>query len=494
MKRAALIFIFALTTLASAHAATEVPPHIRTLLTQKCVYCHVENAAAKSRFPLTADLNEKVLEKYRDRIDEQISYGTMPPATVPSNLQLTNQDFKNLGQFISTFQAGVIVSGSTPRAPPPPPSPLALNGLLCLAPPVSIPAADRKFFRTISLARIQFKSPADKDLYIQAINKVLNSVSTNKDLATATLTDDGTTLQVDLRKFNLNTPDKTSALDKALGSGVYRADKFITLVSKPPLYNKLLELPRTVAQLKARYLSNRKAPGLFAATTKSGVSSQHRAFSCYQGTYGSFCESYDYLGRKNGGDGGRAIFRDPLKLESNGGEYIFKLPNGMNAYYLSAADGTEKSDDQTSLDVGPIEVVQAPFRRNKAIINGQTCMACHHNGLIPKQDEMRNFATKNFSGAKRDQVLARYAPYETLKKFIDEDNAKTIAAQRAIGVTAAVDPVNELVSRYEDGIRLKKPDCTPSTATPLSPARTPGPRLSNFTSDFLIDFEPGITR
>ncbi len=492
MKIAKVAFACLTLALFSMGILAEMPGHIRTMLTQKCVYCHQENAAAKSRFPLTADLNEKLLDKYKSRIDDQLEFGMMPPLTVPPNLQINARESNELSLYLKNLRANPTSLAAAP-VPASVFTPAAI-GPLCLK-PGPVPKGDRRAFRYISLAQIQFKNPGDKELYIQAVNKVLNSVSTNKELAKATLSSDGTVLEVDLRKFNLSAPEKVKALDAALGSGTYRADQFITQVSKPPLYNKLLELPGTVAQLKTKYLGNRKPAGLFAATTKSGVSSQHRAFACYPGTFGSFCESYDYLARKDGGDGGRAIFKDPLNLESNGGEYIFKLPNGMNGYYLSKADGTERPDDQTSLNVGPTEVVQAPFRRDKAIINGQTCMACHHNGLLPKKDEMRDFANKNFTGAKLDRVLARYAPFDTLKKYMEDDNAKTIAAQRAIGVTAPADPVNELVLRYEDAVRSKKIACNAATSDPRSPEvpRTLAREAPGISSGFVFDL-PNVSK
>src|SRR5206468_10279349 len=59
-----------------------------------------------------------------------------------------------------------------------------------------------------------------------------------------------------------------------------------------------------------------------------------------------FRSSYDFRGSQ----GEQNIFRDPLTLHPNGGEFIFNLPNGMQGYFIADAEGRR-------LDKAPIDIV-----------------------------------------------------------------------------------------------------------------------------------------
>ena len=59
-------------------------------------------------------------------------------------------------------------------------------------------------------------------------------------------------------------------------------------------------------------------------------------------------------------------------FEHDGGEIIYALPNGLQAYML--VDGKD-----ARIDAGPLDVVQDRNQHsgNPTIVNGISCMGCH---------------------------------------------------------------------------------------------------------------------
>ena len=76
-----------------------------------------------------------------------------------------------------------------------------------------------------------------------------------------------------------------------------------------------------------------------------------------------------------------------LAFEHAGGEIIYNLPNGLQAYVLV-------DDKGKRINEAPIEVVsdRSPSRKtsHSQISNGLSCIACHDNGMQPlPADEVR---------------------------------------------------------------------------------------------------------
>ena len=95
-------------------------------------------------------------------------------------------------------------------------------------------------------------------------------------------------------------------------------------------------------------------------------------------------KSYDF----GGNDGRKNLFAHPLgpkgenAFEHDGGEIIFNLPNGLQAYLLVDSHGQR-------IDKGPPAIVSDPVQKDRAVVNGLSCMSCHVAGIIRKQDEVR---------------------------------------------------------------------------------------------------------
>jgi serine/threonine-protein kinase len=191
-----------------------------------------------------------------------------------------------------------------------------------------------------------------------------------------------------------------------------RADWFIATATQPALYHALLydlllpELkkrlvdksqPANPKHMTARDLEQFLQVDVIAniergeekamrcGFTSSGVSGQNRLIERHRTKYGAYWKSYDFKAGNR-----RAILSQfplgpvypgnessKLAFEHDGGEVIFNLPNGLQAYLL--IDGQDNR-----IDAGPIEVVSDALKTSgtPAIVNGLSCMSCHKQGMI----------------------------------------------------------------------------------------------------------------
>ena len=157
-----------------------------------------------------------------------------------------------------------------------------------------------------------------------------------------------------------------------------------------------------------------------AGFARSGVSQQNRLVERHETTTGLYYWiSYDFKLRKARGD----LVRFPLgpKFDGNphnrfafdhdGGEAIFSLPNGMQAYLLVNAKG-ERLDDPAPADVvnDSRSIAGTP-----AIVNGISCMNCHRRGMIGNfRDEIRG------AGAVGGQVLTKVEDLYPKSEVMDQ--------------------------------------------------------------------------
>ena len=70
-------------------------------------------------------------------------------------------------------------------------------------------------------------------------------------------------------------------------------------------------------------------------TNNSGVSNNNRVIERHTSRYGAYWKSYDFAGSV----GTQNIFTHPLSFTHDGGEVVFNLPNGLQAYYVTNASG-----------------------------------------------------------------------------------------------------------------------------------------------------------
>ena len=164
------------------------------------------------------------------------------------------------------------------------------------------------------------------------------------------------------------------------------ADWFVAQASLPPLYHDLLSLPLTDRELETRLevdvIQNLlTSPGVRvwrAGTNNSGVSNNNRVIERHRSRYGAYWKSYDFAGSV----GTQNIFTHPLSFTPDGGEVIFNLPNGLQAYYVTNASGFRLED-------APINIVSNPAASDPTVRNGLSCFGCHTEGMKTFEDEVR---------------------------------------------------------------------------------------------------------
>jgi serine/threonine-protein kinase len=190
---------------------------------------------------------------------------------------------------------------------------------------------------------------------------------------------------------------------------------------------------------------------------KSGVSKQNRLLERHTSTATQyFWISWDFLPRRAKGD----LVRFPLgpvfeghpfrkqAFEHDGGEIIWSLPNGMQAYMLVKADGSR-------IDVGPVEVVfdRSAILGTPAIINGISCMYCHRDGMISGfRDEIRG--ADAIGGEALKKIRELYPPHDDMQRLVRQDQDVFLRSlDRIIGPFLKVGPdAKKSVSEFPEPV------------------------------------------
>ena len=196
-------------------------------------------------------------------------------------------------------------------------------------------------------------------------------------------------------------------------------DWFVAQASLPPLYHDLLSLPLTDRELETRLEVDvpqnlLSAPGVRvwrAGTNNSGVSNNNRVIERHTSQHGAYWKSYDFAGSV----GTQNIFTHPLSFIHDGGEVIFNLPNGLQAYYVTNASGGR-------LDDAPINIVSNPAASDPTVRNGLSCFGCHTEGMKTFEDEVRSVIESNATPAyDKAQALRLYVAQSAMDALVQED-------------------------------------------------------------------------
>ena len=339
--------------------------------------------------------------------------------------------------------------------------------------------------------------------YRAALSKVVNSLSWESTIVVPRPIDEAQTVfAIDLRDYGWDKANLWSEILKVypyglkfdgqpgevgrLALNIYqksgsdlpfvRADWFINTATRPGdpekpedpgLYHILLQLPKTADALErllrtdvlANFRRDRLARAGFA---KSGISGQNRLVERHGSAYGGYWKSYDF--KPNAARGN--LFKLPLGPAFNGnpfaeqafvhdgGEIIFNLPNGLQAYLLIDGKGNR-------INAGPIDVVSDRLKTSGTafIVNGLSCIVCHKNGMNAFKDTVRSGAGV-FGEAKR-KVERLYPDAKTMNRHVSEDSQRFLKAlEQATGAFVQIDeskgksieefeePVGDVVGRY----------------------------------------------
>ncbi len=323
--------------------------------------------------------------------------------------------------------------------------------------------------------------PAAMKVYQQAAVKFLNSLARSSDVVKLeTIDPEGSILRFNLLDLGWKVADWDNVIavypynavpdtefSRTLASGTatpmpyVRADWFAFTASQPQLYDVLLQLPNTFQQLTREQgidvESNiRNFVAQRAAFQRSGVSQNNRLIERHPSRTGYFWTSYDFAGNRDR----QSLFSFPLgptganAFHHDGGETIFSLPNGFQAYYLNKATGER-------LDKGPTAIVRDPSRKDFAVTNGISCMGCHDQGMRKAKDDVRELVLKGRTFPKdvRDAVEGLYPPHDKMDALIEDDTKRFADAMKRAGLDSTlklngIEMINALAKRYEDDLDL----------------------------------------
>ena len=341
----------------------------------------------------------------------------------------------------------------------------------------TLPPAARRDSRYLSLAALWNRLPArvsatDLDSHRAAIGKLVNSLSWRPDIRVPARADpDGVVLRLRLSDYGW-TPAQwrrlAGATPYALRTGrpaaravaaqtgtelpILRADWFCFAAAQPPFYHELLGLPDTDLELESQLglslvRNLQRGRALRAGFQRSGVSGANRLIERHEIRGGAYWKSYDFRADALPGDNaaerrtdlfqhplgppGAGLAADDLAFRHDGGEIIFHLPNGLQAYLLTTAAGDR-------LDRAPVDIVQDRNRRDGVIVNGISCLRCHADGTRPPpggaHDEVGPVALSTLPLTRAERLLAKAlhpgdaALAEALQRDADRFRAASLRA------------------------------------------------------------------
>ena len=337
---------------------------------------------------------------------------------------------------------------------------------------------DRAFARYFTLTHLYNagETPEALHAYQHALSKLVNSLSWGREVINPQPIDrEATIFYIDLRDYEweigtnrwtqieevypyrleFNSPtqmglrQKLMYLRQELDCEVpfVHVDWFLATASLPPLYDNILGLPETDRELETRLEVNvveniRNAAGKRvwrAGFNDSGVSNNNRIVERHLSRYGAYWKSYDFAGSV----GTQDVFRHPLSFEHDGGEIIFNLPNGLQAYYLADAGGNR-------LDAAPINIVSNPAASDPTVRNGLSCIGCHTEGMKDFEDQVRDAVKKTPNPSfDKDRTLRLYTEKATMDAFLEEDTARYRQALEATGgVFGGIEPIQRFYEAY----------------------------------------------
>ena len=476
MKTARNLFLITLTLIAlglgSAYAQENLAQQASAIFERNCLNCHGEHGAFTEEIiieytaliktgaviPGKPEISEVYKRLVENRVERRMPLGQPP---------LSEAAIETIRQWIEAgtpnWEDTVEVDGTfiTPKEM----LETIENHVSSLAP------FDRAFARYFTMTHLYNTGETTEALhaYQRALSKLVNSLSWGRDVIKPQPIDlEETIFYIDLRayeweigtnrwtqieqvypysiKFNAPTQtalrEKLTTLRREMDCEVpfVHVDWFLATASLPPLYHDILDLPETDRELETLLGVNvveniRNAAGhrvWRAGFSDSGVSNNNRVVERHISRYGAYWKSYDFAGSV----GTQNIFTHPLSFTHDGGEVVFNLPNGLQAYYLADAGGRR-------LDAAPIGIVSNPAASDPTVRNGLSCIGCHTEGMKTFEDQVRGVVEKNLNPPyDKARALSLYAAKATMDAFIGEDtNRYRQSLETAGGIFGGIEPI-----------------------------------------------------
>jgi mono/diheme cytochrome c family protein len=471
-------------------------PGAEAVIKKHCVECHSpggrsSNALAAWSFSSMAALKDDPKLK---RVFSQVSSGAMPQfeALVP-------EQSAPLLNWISSLENAGAKPGATASGPSLSVVSVEQIRNAASADLSAVPAEFQANIRYVSFAHLrnawrESEAAWDKELkiLIDGVTLGLNSLSREPTLMKPVTVEgtSGTLLRIDIQKlwgakaafkwelvaeaYEYATRPKSggshAALVQATGSDVpiVNADWLIAKATVFPLYNQLMDFGSNIKQLEAelgvdvnRNIEEFKVARAGFTAENSGVSDHNRLIERHDLPGGGYYwASYDFLGdaaRQNLQQrpvGPVGINHARNAFEHDGGEFIFKLPNGLQGYALSDKQGNYLKSGPTDIVHFPDDLKLPSFVKPD-IVNAVSCMQCHAEGIIPKADQIRPLVEGGATAETRKLVALLYPAAKDMAQIYKRDSQSYQAALRSLGIDRVSYPTTrdrrqEIVPRVAD--------------------------------------------
>jgi mono/diheme cytochrome c family protein len=467
--------------------STEQGQQVADILRVNCGTCHI-GAGAQGGFGYLLQMDEllasgKIIpgSKEDSRIYARMVEGTMPPAAVRVIQTPTYGQIELVGRWIDELE----LPDEGTQCEPLPFMDQDQAIRLMQADMATQDDADKPFTRYLTINYASNAGLCGRPLQRQrfALFKGINSVSTNTRVTQPVAIDqDELIYRIDIRDYNwdrdidleddgvVDFADGWEAIIANPATAVYaveytgdQADDlkedaqtlvpflpvnvFIQASEFGDLYYTLIGAKENLFDFELEVLGIDTAAEIAednlmrAGFENSGVSKQERVLNRFDSNLGpgtNYWISFDFDGG-NGGDGAagferdvanESIFSDPLDFAFAGGEAIFSLPNGLQGYYVAAADGTRLAE-------APIGVVIDPAQNNGLVTNGASCHSCHNAGMITFTDTVRQYVEENrldFDNETYESVMIQYVDAVTFQRQMDADSKMHVDALERAGV------------------------------------------------------------
>ena len=471
------------------------------LLETHCYGCHGQNGTNEGGLDYILDI-ERLIQAGRivpgkaseSRLFQRIEDEEMPPAGIQT--RLTNKEIRTIRDWINVDLTEEI--------------PVESRAFISTAEEFStmrqdldgLSQGDRRFIRYISLAHLYNADVLEDELetYRAALSVLFNRLSWSYEVVPLTPIDTprNTLYRLDLRDYAWDDGSSlsvSSLWDTLIEQNPYamlhldtdhalevvtmtrtsvpmiRGDWFAAKAASAPLYYDLLGIPENLEELESEFLlvdpeaNLERLTAMRAGFTESGVSEQNRVIERHSTVFGAYWKSYDFAPYGSSAEEARDLENrnildhplgpgdSPSDFRPNGGEMIFELPNGLHGYMITEADGTR-------INSAPQAIVADPDGPAGAVVAGLSCMKCHEEGLIPKEDQVRGHVLANsedYSPSDQVKIEALYTEVSTFLNQLEDDKDRYAeAVEAAGGKIGEPDPTLALVREFEAVLDKKR--------------------------------------
>lgn len=297
--------------------------------------------------------------------------------------------------------------------------------------------SERAGVRYVSIAHLGSLPAKDLQTVRFGLEKALNGVSWAPELGKLTPLDESRTVfRMKIADYGLGVAQWNSIERAEQAEGnvlrvgdatLVKGDWLVFAVTRPEVYDRLVKIPQ-VENMLERSLGVDRSRAVYMGVTDSPVAYAPRMLEripiTQNGKEGYYWRSYDFFLK---GSADRALKTGDVSYASGrgvsqliAGEFIFSLPNGLQAYMLSGFGAQHRFDADA-------RVARDGRREDKLVLNGESCITCHAAGLNYRKDEVR-------PGLGGDSAaVAKFPDQATLDALFEKDNKRFQAALDALG-------------------------------------------------------------